>query len=126
MENDITQVWKRENPITRALMSDLANSKSQPNFKYARKRIFQLFQGEQLGYKPMKDAGALAANYDQTFNKALAARAFIKELHEGKASDGRPLVRPPVLPGSSARTSRSHASLSNRKPLPKQRGITGR
>jgi hypothetical protein len=93
LENYITQVWKKENPITRKLMNDLVNSKLQPNFKYARKRIFDsYFEGEQAGFKPMKDAGALVANYDQTFNKALAARAFIKDLHEGKASDGRPLV----------------------------------
>jgi hypothetical protein len=93
LDNYITQVWKKENPITRKLMNDLVNSKLQPNFKYARKRIFDsYFEGEQAGFKPMKDAGALVANYDQTFNKALAARAFIKDLHEGNASDGRPLV----------------------------------
>jgi hypothetical protein len=93
LENYITQVWKKENPITRKLMNDLVNSKLQPNFKYARQRMFSsYFEGEQAGYKPSKDAGALVANYDQSFNKSLAARAFIKDLHEGTASDGRPLV----------------------------------
>jgi hypothetical protein len=74
-------------------VSDLCFGKLTPNFKYARKRIFDsYFEGEQAGYTPNKDAGFLVANYDQTFNRALAARAFIKDLHEGKASDGRPLV----------------------------------
>ena len=93
LENYITQVWKKENPITRKLQNDLVSSKLQPNFKYAKQRIFDsYFEGEQAGYKPMKDAGALVANYDQSFNKSLAARAFIKDLHEGTATDGRPLV----------------------------------
>ena len=93
LENYITQVWKKENPITRKLMNDLVNSKLQPNFKFARKRIFDsYFEGEQAGYKPSKDAGFLVSNYDQSFNRSLAARAFIKDLHEGLASDGRPLV----------------------------------
>lgn len=93
LENYITQVWKRENPITKKLISDLSFSKLQPNFKFARKRMFDsYFEGEQAGFIPNKDAGFLVANYDQSFNKSLAARAFIKDLHEGKASDGRPLV----------------------------------
>ena len=93
LDNYITQVWKKENPITRKLMNDLVNSKLQPNFKFARKRIFDsYFEGEQSGLKPSKDAGFLVSNYDQSFNKSLAARAFIKDLHEGLASDGRPLV----------------------------------
>ena len=93
VENYITQVWKKENPITKKLLSDLAYNKLTPNFKYARKRIFDsYFEGEQAGYKPNKDAGFLVANYDQSFNRTLAARAFIKDLHEGVASDGRPLV----------------------------------
>lgn len=93
LKNYITQVWQKENPITKRLISDLAHGKLSKNFRYARKRIFDsYFEGEQAGYKPNKDAGFLVANYDQAFNKALAARAFIKDLHEGKASDGRPLV----------------------------------
>ena len=93
LENYISQVWKKENPITKKLISDLSYGKLTPNFKFARKRIFEsYFEGEQAGYKPLKDAGFLVANYDQSFNKSLAARAFIKDLHEGKASDGRPLV----------------------------------
>jgi len=93
LENYITQVWKKENPITKKLVADLAAGKLPKNFKFARKRVFDsYFEGEQAGYTPMKDAGFLVANYDQSFNKTLAARAFIKDLHEGKASDGRPLV----------------------------------
>jgi len=93
LEQYITQVWKKENPITKKLLSDLSYGKLTPNFRFARKRIFDsYFEGEQAGYTPQKDAGFLVANYDQTFNRALAARAFIKDLHEAKASDGRPLV----------------------------------
>lgn len=93
LDNYITQVWKKENPITRALRLDLSPSKLKTNFDYAKKRFYDsFFEGEQVGLKPEKDAGLLVAMYDQSFNKTLAARAFLKDLHEGKASDGRPLV----------------------------------
>lgn len=94
LENYVTQVWQRDNPVTRRLKNELSAEKLQPNFKFARKRIFDsYFEGEQAGYAPAnKDVGALLAFYDQSFNKSIAARAFLKELHEGKAVDGRPLV----------------------------------
>ncbi|MGC1687297.1 MAG: hypothetical protein WA734_16850, partial [Candidatus Acidiferrales bacterium] len=38
------------------------------------------------------DVGFLVTAYDLSFNRALSARAFIKSLLSGKASDGRPLV----------------------------------
>lgn len=94
LDHYITQVWKRDNPITRALKLDFAPGKLPINFKFARKRIFDsYFEGEQKGYAPAnKDVGALVALYDQSFNRTLSARAYLKELHEGTASDGRPLV----------------------------------
>ena len=93
LDNYITQVWKRPNPATHKMVNDLVGAKLQPNFRFARQRIMaSYFEGEQMGYSPEKDAGLLVAMYDQAFNKTLAARAFIKDLHEGKASDGNPLT----------------------------------
>lgn len=94
LENYLNQVWKKPNPITLKLQADLATGKLQPNFKFARQRVFDhYFEGEQAGYVPAnKSVGALIGIYDQAFNRALSGRAFIKNLTEGKAGDGRPLV----------------------------------
>lgn len=94
IENYVTQVWKRPNPITNKLMGEAASGKLHTDFKYARRRIFEsYFEGEQAGYTPkIKDIGALVAAYDQSFSRAIASRNFVKALHEGVASDGRPLV----------------------------------
>lgn len=94
VEQYITQIWKRENPITKKLVGEFSTAKLQPNFKYARQRIFDsYFEGEQAGYQPAnKTVSAAVAAYDQSFNRALASRAFVKALTEGKAADGRPLV----------------------------------
>ena len=99
VENYVNQVWNRdllnrENPFVKGLRGDFASEKLQPNFRFARKRIFDsYFAGEQAGFKPRdKDVGVLMAVYDQAFRKAIAARAFLRDLHEAKASDGRPLV----------------------------------
>lgn len=102
VENYITQLWDRPNPITQKLIGEIFTGKLAPNFKYARQRIFNsYFEGEQAGYKPkIKDVGALTAIYDQAFSRAIASRRLIKSLHEGKASDGRPLVE--VSGGTSA------------------------
>jgi hypothetical protein len=94
LENYINQVWKKPNPVTQKLQADLFTGKLQPNFKFSKQRVFDhYFEGEQAGYVPAnKTVGALVGIYDQSFNRALSARAFIKNLTEGKAGDGRPLV----------------------------------
>jgi len=94
VERYITQIWKRENPVSNKLAADFSTAKLQTNFKFARQRIFDsYFEGEQAGYQPAnKTVSAAVAAYDQSFNRALASRAFLKALTEGKAADGRPLV----------------------------------
>lgn len=94
LENYITQVWRRPNAVATQLFGDLTLGRLTPDFKFARKRIFDsYFDGEQAGFKPLtKDAGGLIAIYDQAFNRTLASRAFIKSLHENKASDGLPIT----------------------------------
>lgn len=109
IQNYINQVWDRPNPVTQRLLGMAMTGKLQPNFKYARQRIFEsYFEGEQAGYKPkLKDVGALIAAYDQAFSRALASRNWLKAMHEGKAKDGRPLVEVsgvsnPVMDGGDA------------------------
>jgi hypothetical protein len=94
IENYITQVWKKENPVTRKLQADVQTGKLQTNFRYAKQRLFDsYFDGEQAGHVPAsKDFSHLIAAYDQSFNRAISARGFIKHLSEGEAWDGRPVV----------------------------------
>jgi hypothetical protein len=94
VENYVNQIWKSDNPTSKRLKSDIAYNKLQPNPSLTRKRIFQsYFEGEQAGHIPKnKDIGHLVTIYDQSFNRAIAARAFIKNIHELNASDGRPMV----------------------------------
>jgi len=94
IENYITQVWKKENPITQKLQASLQGGKLNKNFQFAKKRVFDsYFEGEQAGYEPAsKDVASLIAAYDLSFRKTEAVRAFVKSMTEGKAQDGRPLV----------------------------------
>lgn len=95
VDNYVTQIWKRDTPPAKALWADLFGTGTlNPNFKYARKRIFDsYFTGEQAGFTPKdKSIGALIGTYDLAFNRALSARALIKQLHNGKAADGQPIV----------------------------------
>ena len=54
INNYVTQVWAKENPITRRLRSELSAGLLNTNFRYARKRIFDsYFDGELAGFKPV-------------------------------------------------------------------------
>jgi hypothetical protein len=95
IENYITQVWKKENPVTKNLQASLQGGKLNKNFQFAKKRVFDsYFEGEQAGYEPAsKDVASLIAAYDISFRKTEAVRAFVKNMLEGKAEDGKPLVQ---------------------------------
>ena len=95
VEHYITQIWNQPTAATQKLWADLFGVGTlNPNFKFAKKRIFEsYFEGEQSGHVPKnKDVGHLIAVYDMAFNRALSARAMIRELHGGTAKDGKPIV----------------------------------
>ena len=108
VQNYMMGVWERENPVTRRIMAEVQLGKFQPNPSFIRQKVFQdYFEGEQLGYRPADSRfGYLVAARDIAFKRALAARAMLKAMHEGKASDGRPLVEVSgggkTIPGSEA------------------------
>lgn len=94
IENYITQLWDRPNPVGQKLLADVDYGKLNTNPSILKKRILaSYFDGEQAGFTPKnKDVGFLVATYDQAFNKAVASRAFIKSMLDGTAKDGRPLL----------------------------------
>lgn len=95
IENYVNQIWRKNNPVTGKLINEF-NSTLNTNFNNARQRIFKSFsEGEQLGHTPLtKDIAKLVGLYNDAFGKSIASREFIKNLSEGKAKDGRPLVAP--------------------------------
>jgi len=94
VENYVNQMWERNPAQAQNLYAAAAFHELQPNPAFLHKKFFDTyFAGEQAGFTPKdKDIGTLIAVYDQSFNAAIASRAFIKNLHDGVASDGRPIV----------------------------------
>ena len=94
VENYVRHIWADNPKMVSKVMAEMNfNSlQTKPSFTKERK-LPTYFDGEQIGLKPKdKDVGFLTASHERAFREALAARAYIKSLMEGKASDGRPLV----------------------------------
>ncbi len=93
-ENYVQHVWKRENTYTKKLISNVRAKTLETKPSFTKQRVFgTFFDGEKVGYSPVsKDIGFLFAAREHSANQAIAARAFIRSMLDGKASDGRPLV----------------------------------
>lgn len=94
VDNYVMHAWKRENPYTKKLVSNVRAQMLQTKPSFTKQRVFgTFFDGEKAGYTPVnKDIGFLFAAREHSADQAIAARAFIKSMLEGKAADGRPLV----------------------------------
>lgn len=96
VDNYINRIVKRpeKSEAVQKLIGEMSVGKLQTNPRFTMKRIFETSFGvEQAGFEHVnKDAGFLITAYDLSFNRAVAARAFIKSMLSGHASDGRPLV----------------------------------
>lgn len=64
-------------------------------FRFAKARTFaNYFEGEQAGMKPKtKRLSQLLPVYLHEMNSVIAARQLVKQISEGKASDGEPLIQ---------------------------------
>jgi hypothetical protein len=96
VENYVHRIVKHpdKSGVVKKLLGEVAMGKLQTNPRFAKKRLFETsFDVEQSGLEHVnKDVGFLITAYDLSFNRALSARAFVKTLLSGQASDGRPLV----------------------------------
>lgn len=93
VENYLRRIWKRENPITKSIMSEINAGMFRKNPSLLKKRFYDSeFAAEQVGLR-QKDyqIGFSVTSYDIDLNEALATRAAIRKGFDGKASDGRPL-----------------------------------
>ena len=102
VENYMMHVWK-DNPRMLARVraqTNWASLQTKPSFTKER-TIPTYYEGITAGFTP-ENMGFdfLTAAHERGLREALAARAFIRGLQEGKASDGRPLV---VTSSASAR-----------------------
>ncbi len=94
VDNYVMHAWRRENPYTKKLVSNVRAQMLQTKPSFTKQRVFgTFFDGEKAGYAPVnKDIGFLFAAREHAADQAIAARAFIKSMLEGKAADGRPLA----------------------------------
>jgi hypothetical protein len=96
IENYVPQIWEKpdENPAARRLQGESNAGLLRKNPFFAKKRIYEsMFEGEQAGHTS-KDSrlGYLVSAWHQAFDEGLNARAFIHELTNMDASDGRPMA----------------------------------
>jgi 2'-5' RNA ligase superfamily len=94
VENYVRHIYADNPKIQQRVMAEqqFKNLVTKPSFTKERK-LPTYFDAEQLGFTPKdKDVGFLTSSHERAFREALAARAYIKSLMEGKAADGRPLV----------------------------------
>jgi hypothetical protein len=95
VENYVNHEWK-EGPDSEEGIKTSGGKRLNTSFKYSRQRTLPTyFEGEQIGLEPKtKDVSSLFGAYVNDLNHAILSRKFIKNLSEGKAADGRPLVAP--------------------------------
>lgn len=76
------------------LLHLLDTNEISPNPGFIQQRVFRTYyEAEGHGMVPRnKDIGYLVTAYDKSFNQALASRAFLRSLLDGRARDGRPLA----------------------------------
>lgn len=97
LENYVNGLWKRgkhNKAELKKLQAEINAGLLNTNFNYAKQKVFKdYFEGEQKGMTPQnKDIAFLFGHYHQSMYEAIAARRAIKNMTEGKADDGQPLV----------------------------------
>lgn len=91
VENYLHRIYEPESPEVNAYVQELRGLSTSPGL--AKKRFYQFdFEAEKAGKRPVKDVAERLAAYDQAFNRAIAARAFVKAVRDLKEKDGRPKV----------------------------------
>jgi hypothetical protein len=95
VENYLRRMWKKENPITKSIMSEINAGMFRKNPSLLKKRFYESEFAAETGPKKLRQEdyriGYSVTSYDIDMNEALATRAAIRKGFDGKASDGRPL-----------------------------------
>ena len=94
VENYVRHIYADNPKMVAKVAAEMNFNSLQTKPSFTKQRTLPTyFDAEQLGFKPKdKDVGFLTASHERAFREALAARAYVKSLMQGKAEDGRPLV----------------------------------
>lgn len=93
VENFVHRMYEQDSPEANRVLADLNSGKLRTDFSGFKKRFYATdFEAEQAGKKPVSNLAQRILHYDQGFNRALTARAFVKSVYDLEASDGRPLI----------------------------------
>ena len=94
IDNYVTHFGVRpDDPAITKIIGGFDNGKLNTSFKYAKGRVFDTFHDlENAGYRADKDFKDIIPAYSKAFNRTIFSRAFVKNMTDGKAVDGRPLV----------------------------------
>lgn len=93
VENYAPHIWKDKGHLA-SISAELNSGILNRNFKFAMQRIYgSYFEGEQRGLSPkIKRIDALVAIHDNAFNTAMNTRLLARQLMDGTAADGRPIL----------------------------------
>jgi hypothetical protein len=94
VENYVRHVYADSPKYQARVAAEMNFASLQIKPSFTKQRVLpSYFDAEQLGFTPKdKDVGYLTAIHERSFREALAARAYIRALMDGEASDGKPLV----------------------------------
>lgn len=94
VENYIQHIYSNQPAMVNRIRAELNFNTLKTNPSFSKRRVLPTyFDAEQLGFEPKdKDVGYLTSVHERSLREALAARAYIKSLNQGKEDDGRPLL----------------------------------
>lgn len=95
LEDYYTHIWKDARKMPKELVGALNSGRVVEYFESARARKLESFiDGLKLGFEPVLDPALVLPRYNFGLDRAIASRAFIKELTKTKEADGRPTASP--------------------------------
>lgn len=93
LDDYYTHIWKKEANMPEKLRAAITTGKVNTYWQFARQRKISTFlEGIMEGKTPVLDPAEVVPYYNFTLDRAIASRAFVKQLSAIDASDGRPAV----------------------------------
>jgi hypothetical protein len=93
LEDYIHRLYEKDSRWKQDAISELRGGVFTGKPSLAKQRVFKYdADAEAAGYSPVKDVRKRVAAYDMSLNKAIADRAFVKELMGWKMPDGKPAI----------------------------------
>lgn len=95
LDDYFTHIWRDENNMPASLLRARSSGQVSTYFQFGRQRKIPTFlEGIAEGKVPELDPADVLPFYNHALDRAIASRAFVKQLSEIDAADGRPVVSP--------------------------------